>query len=279
MEIVKNIAEFKQKRFQGNFYSRPGFVVIHGDIHKGVEEVIWKMVKNCDLRIVVLLPNCNETYDNWKKGLGLDEIKKNLKVFNLDFLFVPDFLEKNWYELENFVLELNQPWKNLLEGSFIPEYASKNIALYLNLFGLIQPKHLFIGQKDYYLARLLSDLIYSLLLDIELHVIESVRNNNGILFTGRMKFIDDSLKVEIEAVNRTLEFINRMINNNKKDIEELEILANEFVSSFKNFRLKKIYFLDAVTLNPVVSLHKNSPILLVIMGTLDNQILIDNIII
>ncbi len=279
MEIVRTIQEFKQKRFQGNFYSRPGMVVIHDQVHLGVEEVIWKMIKSCDLRIVILVPNCNETYQEWKFRTNLDTIKASLKIFNLDFLFIPDFEEKNYYEINGFEITPNQNWAGLLEGSYIKDFAKLNLNLFLNLYNLVQPKHLFVGQKDYYLARLLSDLIYGFGIDLELHVVESARNQQGVLYTGCLDRLSDSDKPQAEALNRTLEFIKRMIQNNKRDIEELESLAKDFVSSFLGFRLKKIYFLNAFTLDPVVSLDCADPILLAVMGQLGSEIFIDNIVI
>jgi pantoate--beta-alanine ligase len=279
MEIVRSIQEFKQKRFQGNFYSRPGVVIIHDQIHLGVETVIWKMIKSCDLRILVLLPNCNESFDDWKRKTNLDQIKNSLKIFNLDFLFIPDFSEKDYYSIENFKIEPKQAWTGLLEGSFMQNYAEQNLNLYLNLYNLVQPKHLFVGQKDYLLARLLSDMIFGFGLDLELHVVESVRNQQGVLYSGCFGRLSEIEKPQAEALNRTLEFIKRMILNNKRDLDELESLAKEFVSSFSGFRLKKIHFLNAYSLDPVTTLDIEDPILLAVMGQIGSEIFIDNVVI
>lgn len=254
MEIFNSIQDYREKKYNGQFFSRPGLVVCNGVFHQGVGEMLRRMSSDCDCRTLVVTKGVQDFF-------MVDEFLEKLHPYNLDYVvFAPEFPEVVSFKVD----------------SSFDRYARKSGFFYLQLFNIFKPKMFFLGQKDFLEAKLVSELILDFAYDITLEVIENVRDKDGVLYSASLTMIEDHYLKDVYALHRSLEFLNRMIQNGQREVIKLEKLIQEYVSSFTSFKLVSLIFLDAVNLSEVRFIDSDKRIFIQLEGKVNDITFIDN---
>jgi hypothetical protein len=254
MEIFNSINDFRAKKQTGQFFAKPGLVISNGFFHLGLAHVLKKLVEECDLRTLVVRKPREDFY-------MVSEFLDKLKPFNLDnVIFIDELPEVMTFEVTtNYV-----------------QFTDYSISFYFQIFNIIKPRYFFIGQKDFFEAKLISELILDFAYDITLEVIQNVRDSNGVLCSASFEKLEDQYLPDVYALNRSIDFIGRMIQNGQKEVEKLKKLVEEYVLSFKNFKLVKLVFIDAATLSEIRYIESDKKIFIQIEGTINGTEFVDN---
>jgi pantoate--beta-alanine ligase len=111
-----------------------------------------------------------------------------------DEMYPPGF--QTWVE----VTELG----SVLEGKFRPGHFRGVATVVLKLFGIVRPTRAYFGQKDAQQAEVIRTLIRDLALEIELRVVPTVRDTDGLALSSRNALLSPDERRRALALARAL---------------------------------------------------------------------------
>jgi pantoate--beta-alanine ligase len=111
-----------------------------------------------------------------------------------DEMYPPGF--QTWVE----VTEL----ESILEGEFRPGHFRGVATVVLKLFGIVRPTRAYFGQKDAQQAEVIRTLIRDLALEVELRVIPTVRDADGLALSSRNALLSPDERRRALALSRAL---------------------------------------------------------------------------
>jgi pantoate--beta-alanine ligase len=120
----------------------------------------------------------------------------------VDLVFAPDAKEmypagfQTWAE----VTELG----SILEGRFRPGHFRGVATVVLKLFTIVRPTHAYFGQKDAQQVEVVRRLIGDLALEIELRVVPTVRDADGLALSSRNALLSPDEREQALALHRAL---------------------------------------------------------------------------
>ncbi len=143
-----------------NFKADIGFVPTMGSLHKGHISLINKSKKKCRKTVVSIFVNPSQfdkkkDYKNYPRSLNKDIlILKKLKV---DYVLVPPI--KNIFKTKkNMNVAINPKYK-VLCAKFRPGHFEGVLGVINQLLKKIKSKYIFLGEKDFQQAYLISNFI------------------------------------------------------------------------------------------------------------------------
>lgn len=121
---------------------------------------------------------------------------------SVDFLFVPSVDEVyptgfgTWVDVEGL--------SDGLEGAARPGHFRGVATVCLKLFNLVQPKRAYFGQKDAQQAAVLEQLVRDLDLEVEIRVLPTVREEDGLAASSRNAYLTPGERDAATALPRAL---------------------------------------------------------------------------
>jgi len=109
-------------------------------------------------------------------------------------LYPPGF--QTWVDVE----ELSRP----LEGAFRPGHFRGVATICLKLFNIVRPARAYFGQKDAQQIEVVRRMVRDLNLDVELRVLPTVRDADGLALSSRNALLSDSERSAALALPRAL---------------------------------------------------------------------------
>ncbi len=182
MKIVRTIAELRATRRTGAV----GLVPTMGAYHEGHLALIRAARAECDVVVASLFvnpaqfddardldayPRDEERDARFAKGAGVDI----LFAPTADELYPPGF--QTWVEVEELSAKL--------EGEHRPGHFRGVATVCLKLFNIVHPQRAYFGQKDAQQVAVLKRMIRDLDLELELRVVPTVRDEDGLALSSR----------------------------------------------------------------------------------------------
>jgi pantoate--beta-alanine ligase len=120
----------------------------------------------------------------------------------VDVLFAPgeDELYPSGFQTWVDVEELSRP----LEGAFRPGHFRGVATICLKLFNIVRPHRAYFGQKDAQQAMVLRRMVTDLNLDLELRVLPTVRDPDGLALSSRNAYLSTDERLRALALPRAL---------------------------------------------------------------------------
>jgi pantoate--beta-alanine ligase len=94
---------------------------------------------------------------------------------------------------------------NRLEGEFRPDHFRGVATICLKLFNIVQPERAYFGQKDAQQAAVVKQLVRDLNLDLEIRVVPTVRDDDGLALSSRNAYLSADEREAALALPRALE--------------------------------------------------------------------------
>jgi pantoate--beta-alanine ligase len=166
--------------------SRIGLVPTMGALHAGHEALITRARDECDVVVASIFVNpaqfgAREDLARYPRD---EERDASLAAgWGVDHLFVPSVEEmypagfQTWVEVETIGRQL--------EGAARPGHFRGVATVCLKLFNIVRPDVAYFGRKDAQQAALLGRLIRDLDLALELRVVPTVRDSDGVALSSR----------------------------------------------------------------------------------------------
>jgi len=183
---------------------RVGLVPTMGAFHEGHLSLFRAARAETDVVVVSLFVNpaqfgANEDLARYPRDEARD--LRLTEETGVDFLFMPDVAEMypagfgTWVDVE----------ETGAEGEARPGHFRGVATVCLKLFSIVRPSVVFFGQKDAQQAAVLRRMVRDLDLGVELRVLPTVRDTDGLAFSSRNAYLSPGEREQALALPRALE--------------------------------------------------------------------------
>lgn len=182
-----------------------GLVPTMGALHAGHASLLQAARDECDVVVMSLFVNPAQFADNGDLASYPRDEETDLRraaAAGVDLVFAPAASEmyppgfQTWVD----VTELG----HVLEGAHRPGHFRGVATVCLKLFTIVRPQLVFVGQKDAQQVEVLRRLISDLALELELRVLPTVRDEDGLAVSSRNAQLTEEERERARALPRAL---------------------------------------------------------------------------
>lgn len=279
MILFKRKAElFKWLEGQREKNKTIGFVPTMGALHPGHISLIQSAKKENAIVVCSIFVNptqFNDSSDYEKYPITIEDDILLLEKTGCDVLFLPSVSEmypdgtskSNHYKLGHL--------ETILEGKFRPGHFQGVCTVVDRLLRIINPKNLYLGQKDYQQCMVINKLVELIGMsdNTRIHVCPTLREQDGLAMSSRNRRLDATQRRVAPAIHNSLTYIKKKIEPG--NIEHLIQDANKMLLE-KGIKPDYIEIANAITLEPVREWNGQENLVGLIAAFLGEVRLIDN---
>jgi len=186
VKVLRTVAGVRKALGSSRESCDVGLVPTMGAFHRGHLSLFHAAREECDTVVVSLFVNpaqFGELADLERYPRDEERDAKLAEEAGVDILFAPAADEiypagfQTWVEVE----ELGRA----LEGTFRPGHFRAVATVCLKLFNVVRPRRAYVGQKDAQQVAVLRRMIRDLELELELRVLPTVRDRDGLALSSR----------------------------------------------------------------------------------------------
>ena len=255
-----------------------GFIPTMGALHEGHLSLIRASKKECEKTIVSIFVNKlqfgpDEDFKKYPRTLETDLAL--LKKEKIDVLYIPNPKEMYPQKPSFQINEVNV--SQYLEGATRPDFFSGVLMVVLKLFNLIQPTHVYFGQKDIQQLYIIKKMLSELNFPIKMREGKTIRESNGLALSSRNKYLSKAEKEEASVIYKTLKKSEHLINSG----EEINTIKTYIKKRLTNHKMKIDYIsiVDIDTFQELNTLNRRISIVISVAVWFSTIRLIDNVII
>jgi pantoate--beta-alanine ligase len=279
MQVVSRVKELQNiiSKYKAENKS-VGFVPTMGALHSGHLSLIKESKKVNDIVVCSVFVNptqFNNKTDLKKYPRDLDKDADLLKSAKCDILFAPTVTQVYPKGLETHV-ELNYGGLDTrMEGEFRPGHFAGMVQVVKRLLDIVQPHHLYMGQKDFQQFTIVARLISQFKIKTKLVVCAIKREKNGLAMSSRNERLSPDLRDRAKVTYKTLKAAEKKLGT--KSIKEIEAEALKSLA-IPDFKPEYFSIVDGKTLKPVKDITKHKYIVACVATWAGEVRLIDNVI-
>ena len=272
---IRGLQDFLAKQVDKS--QKVGFIPTMGSLHNGHITLIESCKMDGHLAVCSIFINptqFNQQSDFDRYPREIEEDIALLEKAGCDVLFHPEPSEmyQNGYAINHFDYGTVT---NSMEGFYRPGHFDGVITIVDKLLDVVKPHHLYMGQKDFQQCAVIRHMIGENKLPVNLHVVETKREPNGLAMSSRNKRLKPD---EIEAallIYKTLHFIST--HYKEQALEQLKTKGLAMLAE----KLKPEYLeiVDSETLQPILDASHQGKAVALIAAWCGEVRLIDNLII
>jgi pantoate--beta-alanine ligase len=203
-KLVRTVRELREelgRRGTGSV----GLVPTMGAFHEGHLSLFRAARSECDLVVVSLFVNpsqfgANEDLSRYPRDESRDVRLAEDEGVDLLFAPSPEEMYPAGYETWVDVEELGR----ILEGAVRPGHFRGVATVCLKLFNLVRPDRAYFGQKDAQQVAVLKQMLRDLNVDLDLHVLPTVRDPDGLAISSRNAYLSPEERERALALPRAL---------------------------------------------------------------------------
>jgi pantoate--beta-alanine ligase len=279
MEIVRLVHAIKEvTRREARRGSKIGFVPTMGALHEGHLTLVRRVKEISDIVVVSVFVNPTqfapgEDYESYPRDLARDA---DLCIAEgVDYLFAPQSgeLYPPGHTTSVEVGELGER----MEGKSRPGHFRGVTTVVLKLFEIVRPTVAAFGQKDAQQAIILQRMVRDLMLDVELVIVPTVRDEDGLALSSRNARLTPEQREAAAAIPRALEGARHVVAEGQQRPEEVIAAAREVLEAEPLLEVDYVELVDKERLRPVEAVR--GEMLLAVAVRAGETRLIDNTII
>lgn len=248
-----------------------GFVPTMGALHPGHISLIEKSKAETDITVCSIYVNPvqfnnKEDFKNYPVTIEADVLM--LEKAGCDILFLPG--DQEIYPNEN---AKNKHFdigflETILEGKYRPGHFQGVCVVVEKLLSIVEPTHLFLGQKDFQQSLVIKNLVSQMHNGPEIIIAPTLRESSGLAMSSRNQRLTDEEKQNAADLHKTLMQIKKKLAPGKVPalkkksilsleklgfkIDYLELASTENLEIFEDFTPGKSFIiLIAAFLNKV----------------------------
>lgn len=255
---------------------KTGFVPTMGALHPGHQSLLESSMLSTDLTVCSIFINptqFNDPADFRRYPLTIEQDVYLLEQSGVDILFLPEVNEiypngtgqLPQYDLGNL--------EDILEGKYRPGHFQGVCQVMHRLLDVVQPNHLYMGQKDYQQCLVVKRLIQMIESNVVLHTCPTVRESDGLAMSSRNMRLTEQDRKKALAIHDVLKNIKenirpgslgKLITDGRMKLEQ-----NDLVPDY-------LEIAHASSLQPVTNWDGNAPLIALAAAYIHEVRLIDN---
>lgn len=231
MNVVRSIAETRDALAPHGTGS-VGLVPTMGSLHEGHLALLRASRAENDVVVMSLFVNPAQFGDTSDLARYPRDEERDLDLARdsgVDLVFAPSTDEmyppgfQTWVD----VTELGA----ILEGRFRPGHFRGVATVVLKLLNVVRPTRVYFGQKDAQQVEVIRRLVHDLAVDVELRVVPTVRDNDGLALSSRNALLSRAERAAALALPRALATRDRdaalaeLGSSNGLEIDYVEVAA------------------------------------------------------
>ena len=278
MEIVRRVRAMKQScaaaRAQGKIV---GLVPTMGALHEGHLALVRRVKAQADVTAVSIFVNPtqfgpNEDFARYPRELARDA--ELLGREGVDLVFAPEPEEMYPPGAATFVEVAGLSDK--LEGRSRPGHFRGVATVVTKLFEIVNPHVAAFGQKDAQQSIVVKALVRDLMLNVEILVLPTKREDDGVAMSSRNALLSDDERRAARAIPRALEAAKTVFEAGERDPGKILAAAKAILASEPVLKLDYVELVDTERLDPVTKAQ--GEVLLALAVVAGATRLIDNIV-
>jgi len=253
-----------------------GFVPTMGALHQGHLSLIERSGENKNLTVCSIFINptqFNDPKDFQKYPITIEQDIYLLEKKGTDILFLPSdeeiypngTINMQHYDLGNM--------ETILEGQYRPGHFQGVCQVMHRLLLIVEPDHLYMGQKDYQQCMVVKKLLQVTQAGIIFHTCPTVREPDGLAMSSRNTRLNETERKNATTIYETLLYLKK--NLTPGDLSALLKHAT-FKLEEKGFKVDYVEVADAETLGFVHHWNGQQKLVALIAAFLHEVRLIDN---
>lgn len=253
-----------------------GFAPTMGALHEGHLELIRMAKRAGDLAVASIFVNPTQFNDPNDLARYPRTPERDIRLLHdagCDALFMPPVEEVYPPGLDTTVRLDFGPLAAVMEGAFRPGHFAGMASVVKRLLDIVQPRRLYMGQKDFQQLTIVRDMLRRLKLPMELVMCPTVREADGLAMSSRNVRLSAEMRAAAPVIYRTLLHAREAFRQRPADAVQQEALA-----ALQAAGLRPEYFelADGITLQPVQH-YADSPFVVACTAAWAGEVrLIDN---
>lgn len=206
MEVITDINIMREKLKRLNTTSI-GLVQAKSFLHEGHTSLIRMARSENYVVISVKLINSEEFVSEEAAALYPSDTAYEMNLAaraGADFFFMPS-VESLYPRGHMIRLQLRSPLATMLGGGFKDNYYELKLHTTCILCNMLQPKCLYLSDKDLQLVYFTRQLLHDLFYEIELRVAPRVRDENGLTLSNKLSLLREDEKNQLMSVYKILQ--------------------------------------------------------------------------
>jgi pantoate--beta-alanine ligase len=276
MKILKTISALrmwvKEHKQSGKTI---GFVPTMGYFHQGHLSLMSASKQGSDVTITSIFVNPTqfgpkEDLSSYPRNLERDlEMAQSVGV---DAVFIPEAEEIYPAGFETYVVTESLAQK--LEGKTRPTHFRGVCTVVLKLLNLVQPEHLYMGQKDIQQCIVLQKMIRDLHVDVEMRIQPTMRESDGLAMSSRNTYLNVDERKAALVLSQSLKLADQMMKSGMQDTAGILKAMKNHIGKEPLAKLDYVEIVDDRDMEP---LEKVQPAMIICMAVyIGKTRLIDN---
>jgi pantoate--beta-alanine ligase len=257
---------------------RVGVVPTMGALHEGHLTLIRKAKELADAVIVTLFVNptqFGEGEDFARYPRNTDRDRELAASAGADILFAP--AAQTMYPEGYHTFVSVETITDVLEGAVRPGHFRGVATIVAKLLNCTKPHVAVFGQKDAQQAAVIRRLVADLNFDVEVIVVPTVRESDGLAMSSRNRYLSPADRAEAPVLFRALSRAERAILEGGRDPVTIRSTMEVMIRTESSAAIDYLSIADAVTLQEQTILHPGREILISLAARFGSTRLIDNV--
>lgn len=262
---------------QFNRHHSRGFVPTMGALHLGHLSLIEASKRDNEQTVVSIFVNPtqfapHEDLAKYPRPFELD--CEQAQAAGADIIFAPSVEEM--YPVNPSLIHVPKV-SALFEGEKRPGHFDGVATVVAKLFNIVNPQRAYFGKKDLQQCAVIRKLISDLNFDIELNLMPTLREADGLAMSSRNQYLNDAERLIAPLIFRELSALALKLKTSQLAPKDVDIclLQSEKVLTENGLKVEYLSLVDAKLMEPTKVIDDNCH--LIIAARLGTTRLIDNL--
>ncbi len=258
MQVVHTTGEVRelvrQARQAGK---RVGLVPTMGALHEGHLSLMRGARADTDFVVISIFVNPTQFRpgeDLEEYPRPLEEDTKRAREVGVDLLFAPDSQEMYPDGFVTYV-EVTKLTEGLC-GASRPGHFRGVTTVVTKLFNIVQPDAAYFGQKDAQQATVIKRLVKDLNMDIEVKVLPTVREVDGLALSSRNQYLSPAQRQAARILYQSLERAKTLVEEGERNSAKIIQAMREMIGSVPSAEIDYIAIVHPETMEEVARIER-----------------------
>ena len=253
MDVIRRVHAMKEASARARFRGeRTGLVPTMGSLHEGHLALVRRIRAQVDVTVVSIFVNPtqfgpSEDFARYPRDLARD--CDLLTAEGVDVVFAPETEEI--YPVGGSTFVEVAGLSDVLEGHSRPGHFRGVATVVLKLFDVVRPDVAIFGQKDAQQVAVVSRMARDLLLDVEILVLPTKRDDDGLALSSRHVYLSADERRAAGAIPRGLEAARAAVAEGMTDPKDILAAARAPIDAEPLLRIDYLALVDPERFEPI----------------------------